>query len=214
MSPSEIFETHVLTAAPSENLVTADAVGRHDADPAVVAAAIERVSRFVEEYTSRRFALARYQFKANLSTAFREGFLVNGRADSLQLPQFPLVSVSAVREENRFGVDALLAATVDYGIDLAKGIITRLGADKSPVDFWPPRALTVIAWAGYLLPDHDGETHPDATPLPVDLAAAVAQTVGLWVDRFPQGYTPVKDQPEPTPDVTSAAIAIFDKYRV
>jgi hypothetical protein len=209
MSLAEFFDTHVL-AEPLANLATADDVVKGDASDDLIAAAIARCSRFAESYCGRRLGVARYQFQARLGAAFREGALVNGAANALPLPAFPIGAVNSVKELNSWGAEITLLPGVDYALDGPSGRLARLGPDGATIDWWPPRAVTIDAWAGYVLPGQNAADFHGSPVLPKDVSRAVGLMATLWLVRFPAGYKAVEDQPEPIPEMTSEVAAILD----
>lgn len=184
---------------------------------------ITQASAAAENYCNRVFASETVQaiFRPQRGYA---GSGLSGGFDPLQLPRWPISSVSSVVTLRTLTDDPeTLVLDTDYEINAASGQLGRLNSDGNPRN-WEAIKTTVVFAAGYTLPGQAVASGIDA--LPADIEAGVLEIIkGTWFSRERDPAVRSENIPEimatsyqiamPTGSgLPAAAEALLDNYRV
>jgi len=138
--------TTVVTPATDRKLVTL-LIAKDDLEipaadttkDAFLTRAIEEISAQMSEYCGRVFPVE----------TVRDTIFLAGAASSLSLSRWPVTSIASVVETDGAGASTTLAANVDYMVDEATAMLTRLDATSLCPVRWTARKIVAQYAAGY-----------------------------------------------------------------
>lgn len=181
MASLSYFKTTVLTPPAVTRLADPDIVlDDWNIDASVrtfIERSIDRCSAAASDYCNRQFGIAEYQIVANLERGYRDGHLLIGDISPLMIPYWPITSVVSVTETDADGTITTLVENTDFEVVNKVAKFYRLDSYGRQRDWWPQKKVTIVCWAGYVLPGQILGNFPGAEMLPAHLQDAIGRMV-------------------------------------